>query len=115
MAGVYNGYLTVTPSHRAVVPSMVNIAAVGVNPGPAALDLERATYYRRSVVPYSTSCASSQTSSCRSVVQMLRGDCVAWGGGGGREMADDPDFAIRPVVVSVFLIASRPEHYNTMH
>ena len=53
MAGVFNGYSSKTPSHRAALPSTVALAVTGPAPvtaGASALDFERATFYRRSTV-----------------------------------------------------------------
>jgi hypothetical protein len=50
VSGVFNGHATDAPSHRARIPSPVNIRAPGTS-SHAALHLREATYYRRSFVP----------------------------------------------------------------
>ena len=50
VAGVFNGHATDAPSHRARIPSPVNVRAPGT-PAHAALHLREATYYRRSWLP----------------------------------------------------------------
>jgi hypothetical protein len=47
-AGLFNGYLTKDPSHRARLPATFAIKAPGATKGPAALDVREATYFRRS-------------------------------------------------------------------
>lgn len=64
LAGVFNGYLTSSPSHRARIASPVNIAVVGAAVGHAGIDFRNATYYRRSLVPFSASCSAASTTSC---------------------------------------------------
>jgi len=65
VAGVYNGYLTADPSHRARVPTTLAVAAPGV-PGPAALDVREATFYRRSFLDPSPpgTCTLASAVSC---------------------------------------------------
>lgn len=62
---LYNGYLTDTPSHRARIPSTVNIAAPGTV-SDAALMLRNATYVRRSYLDPSPagSCSLQANTSC---------------------------------------------------
>lgn len=57
VAGVYNGYLTTDPSHRARIPSPFNVQFAGVQGLITALDMEFATYYRRAVVPATELCS----------------------------------------------------------
>ena len=65
VSGLFNGYQTVGPSHRARVPSTIAVAAPG-QPGPAALDVREATYYRRSYLDPSPpgTCTAASTASC---------------------------------------------------
>ena len=52
MAGVFNGFANVAPSHRAQAFSAVaTVSVVNATQVACALDVERATYYRRSTVP----------------------------------------------------------------
>ena len=65
VAGLFNGYLTVDPSHRARIPSTAAVAAPGT-PGPSALDVREATYFRRSYIDPSApgACTSASNVSC---------------------------------------------------
>jgi hypothetical protein len=66
VAGLYNGFLTQDPSHRVRVPATNAIAAPGT-PGPAALNVREATYYRRSFIapqPAGAPCTTAATASC---------------------------------------------------
>ncbi len=49
IAGVFNGFRDTAPSHRARVPNGMSISFPFDGPRVAALDIERAVYYRRSV------------------------------------------------------------------
>jgi hypothetical protein len=49
VSGLYNGYLTADPSHRARIPATNAVAAPGIT-CDAAIDLRQATYYRRSYI-----------------------------------------------------------------
>lgn len=65
VAGIFNGYLTTDPSHRARVPATNAVAAPG-RPAGAALDVREATYFRRSYLDPSPpgSCTAASTQSC---------------------------------------------------
>jgi hypothetical protein len=65
VAGLFNGYLTRDPSHRARLPATAAVAAPGT-PGPAALDMREATYYRRSFLDPSPpgACTDASAVSC---------------------------------------------------
>ena len=65
VAGIFSGYLTKDPSHRARLPATAAIAAPGL-PGPAALDIREATYFRRSFLDPSPAgtCTLASTTSC---------------------------------------------------
>ena len=65
VAGLFNGYLTKDPSHRARLPATNAIKAPGT-PGPAALDIREATYYRRSSLSPSPpgTCTAAALTSC---------------------------------------------------
>ena len=65
VAGIFNGYLTSDPSHRARLPATAAVEAPGV-PGPAALDVREATYYRRSYLDPSPpgACTADSKVSC---------------------------------------------------
>lgn len=64
-AGIFSGYLTKDPSHRARLPATAAIAAPGAS-GPAALDVREATYFRRSFLDPSPagSCTLASAASC---------------------------------------------------
>jgi len=64
-AGLFSGYLTKDPSHRARLPATAAIAAPGT-PGPAALDVREATYFRRSFLDPSPpgACTLASAASC---------------------------------------------------
>jgi hypothetical protein len=64
-AGLFNGYLTKDPSHRARLPATNAIRAPG-DPGPAGLDVRQATYYRRSTLAPSPkgACTAASARSC---------------------------------------------------
>ena len=68
ISGVFNGYLTKDPSHRAVVPAALGAIAVpaptGAVSADAALDIREATYYRRSYLEPTANCASDSAVSC---------------------------------------------------
>jgi len=64
VSGVFNGYLTTTPSHHARLPSPANINVVGGTVVAAGLDLINATYIRRSIIPFDAQCSSASPSSC---------------------------------------------------
>ena len=107
LSGVFNGYLTQAPSHRARVPATNAVAAPGVQSG-AALDVREATYFRRSYIDPSPpgACTAAATQSCSNAparivveqrwyahralpsllvmeVQVLPPDGSGGGGGGG--------------------------------
>jgi len=65
VAGVFNGYLTRDPSHRARLPATAAVAPPGA-PGPAALDMREATYFRRSFLDPSPpgACTDAAAASC---------------------------------------------------
>ena len=65
VSGVFNGFLTSAPSHRARVPATNAVLAPGT-PGPAAIDLRAATYLRRSWIDPSPpgSCTNASSASC---------------------------------------------------
>jgi protein-glucosylgalactosylhydroxylysine glucosidase len=64
LSGLFNGYLTSGPSHRARVPATNNVPAPGT-PGPAAIHLREATYLRRSFIePSAEPCTLASTVSC---------------------------------------------------
>ena len=63
-AGIFNGHGLEQGSHRARIPAPFAVPAPG-SPGPAAMDMRQATYFRRSVVSASAApCSSSSTGSC---------------------------------------------------
>ena len=66
IAGVFSGYLTKDPSHRARLPATASIAAPGAIVGPAALDVREATYFRRSYLDPSPpgACTPASPASC---------------------------------------------------
>jgi len=47
VSGVYNGRNTTGPSHRAIIPATNAITITNSKANCSALDIERATYYRR--------------------------------------------------------------------
>jgi hypothetical protein len=64
VSGLFNGYLTETPSHRARIPATNAISAPGII-FASALDIRNATYYRRSFIdPSNGTCSTSSTESC---------------------------------------------------
>ena len=65
VAGLFNGFLTQAPSHRARVPATNAVAAPGEQSG-AALDVREATYFRRSYIDPSPpgACTAASTQSC---------------------------------------------------
>ncbi len=50
VSGLFNGFLDKAPSHRARTPNPLAITVPTSSPRPAALDIERGIYYRRSIV-----------------------------------------------------------------
>ena len=65
VSGVFNGYLTQDPSHRAAIPSTVNIPApTGSMANGSAIDFERAVFFRRSTIPVDPTCSAASTTSC---------------------------------------------------
>lgn len=48
VSGLFNGYLTQDPSHRAALPNALNVNISNTAVYAVGLDVERATYYRRS-------------------------------------------------------------------
>ena len=75
-AGIFSGGSIADPaeevSHRARIPAFHAVSAPGV-PGPAALDVRRATYYRRSYVDPSPpgACQSWSNETCSNAAQRL--------------------------------------------
>ena len=63
VAGIFAGQGLEAGSHRARVPATAAVAAPGA-PGPAALDVREATYFRRSVVAPRAGCAAGAATSC---------------------------------------------------
>ena len=67
-AGVFAGHGLEHGSHRARIPSPLAVPAPGPLAGPAALDVRRATYYRRSVLapaaPGGAPCTAASIVSC---------------------------------------------------
>jgi hypothetical protein len=64
VSGLFNGYLTETPSHRARIPATNAISAPGTE-SAAALHIRNATYYRRSYIdPSGGTCSLTSTDSC---------------------------------------------------
>jgi hypothetical protein len=63
VASLYNGYLTETPSHRARIPATNAVPAPGTT-SDAAMDVEYATFYRRSYVDPSANCTVNSTQTC---------------------------------------------------
>ena len=72
VAGLFNGYLTKDPSHRARVPATNAVAAPGNQTG-AALDVREATYFRRSSIDPSPpgACTAASTQSCSNAPQRI--------------------------------------------
>jgi hypothetical protein len=72
VAGLFNGYLTKDPSHRARVPATNAVAAPGNQTG-AALDVREATYFRRSFIDPSPpgACTAASTQSCSNAPQRI--------------------------------------------
>ena len=67
VSGVYNGFSSVTPSHRARIPATVSVPSPGGNVTGAAWDIRRATYYRRaSIDPTGTPCTADSPVTCTS-------------------------------------------------
>lgn len=67
-AGVFNGQGLEYGSHRARIPATHAVSAPGL-PGPAALNVREATYYRRStIVGGGTACTAASTVSCVNTV-----------------------------------------------
>eukprot|EP01116_Phalansterium_solitarium_P016178 TRINITY_DN3701_c0_g1_i1.p1 TRINITY_DN3701_c0_g1~~TRINITY_DN3701_c0_g1_i1.p1 ORF type:complete len:702 (-),score=253.28 TRINITY_DN3701_c0_g1_i1:809-2914(-) len=50
ISGVFNGFSSKTPSHRARIPGTLSISVANSTPLGSALDLERGVFYRRSVL-----------------------------------------------------------------
>jgi len=71
VAGVFNGYGTVTPSHRARIPATLAISIVNSTIVASALDIERAIYYRRSLVNSTLVSSSSSSSPSSTTVATL--------------------------------------------
>jgi len=65
-AGVYNGYLTSAPSHRARIPATSAFSAPAAATTDCALDVRAATYYRRTAVDPSPpgECTVNTTGTC---------------------------------------------------
>ena len=69
VAGLYNGYSTQTPSHRARIPAPFAVPAPSGNVTAAAWDSREATYYRRSSIdpsPPGAPCTAASAVTCTS-------------------------------------------------
>ncbi len=67
VSGLFNGYLTVTPSHRARLPTPLNIFSTDLRQTAAGLSLRNATYLRQLQVPPVPGCSVSLGVSCTCV------------------------------------------------
>ena len=72
VSGLFNGYLTSDPSHRARIPATLAVGAP-CTPAAAALDMREAVYYRRSYVAPSPpgACTSSSNVTCSNAAGTL--------------------------------------------
>ena len=71
VSGLFNGYLTETPSHRARIPATNSISAPGTE-SSAALHIRNATYLRRSFIDSSGgTCSLTSTNSCSNAASQI--------------------------------------------
>lgn len=72
VSGIFNGYLTKDPSHRARVPATNAVPAPGTE-SAAGLDVREATYFRRSYIDPSPpgTCTAASTQSCSNAAERI--------------------------------------------